>query len=169
MGGIQTDKVLRINLKNFLSLHISTFILMLGGFAILYSLRFEIHFVKAFLVVWALDLLPASYLYITYLSENKYEEYEIRETELIRRKGGEERVYTNDEIEKIIVYLSPALYNNSNFHLLMIEGYHYAVVKLKTGEELILTCLLSPRLDKSLKQMRGVLFEKRKRLFCIYA
>ncbi len=51
--------------------------------------------------------------------------------------------------------------------MLAIEGFYYAVVKLKTGEELILTCLLAPRIDKSLKQMRGVLFEKRKRLFCM--
>jgi hypothetical protein len=40
------------------------------------------------------------------------------------------------------------------------------VVKLKTGEELILTCLLAPRIDKALKQMKGVLFERRKKLFC---
>jgi len=40
--------------------------------------------------------------------------YEIRDTELIRWKGGEETIYKNDEIEKIIVYLSPALYKNSN-------------------------------------------------------
>lgn len=65
-----------------------------------------------------------------------------------------------------MISLSPALYKNSNFHLLAIEGYHYAMVKLKTGEELILTCLLAPRIDKSLKQMKGVLFEKEKRLFC---
>lgn len=166
MGGIQVDKILKISFRNFLSLHLPTLILMLVGFVILNYLRFDVYFVQVFLVVWALDILPASYLHITYLSKNKGEEYEVRDTELIKRKGGEETIYKNDEIEKIIVYLSPALYKNSNFHLLSIEGYHYAVVKLKTGEELILTCLLAPRLDKSLKQMRGVLFEKRKRLFC---
>tara|TARA_B110000977_G_scaffold150324_1_gene190616 strand:- start:8 stop:514 length:507 start_codon:yes stop_codon:yes gene_type:complete len=167
MGGILVDKILRINLRNFLSLHLPTIILILVGIGVLYYLRFDKYFVQVFVVVWVLDLLPALYLHLTYLSKNKGEEYEVRDTELIRRKGGEETIYKNDEIEKIIIYLSPALYKNSNLHLLAIEGYSYAVVKLKTGEELILTCLLAPRIDKSLKQMRGVLFEKRKRLFCV--
>lgn len=166
MGGIQVDRLLKINLRNFLSLHLPTFILILVGVIVLYYLRFDKYFVQVFLVVWALDLLPALYLHLTYLAKNKGEAYEVRDTELIRRKGGEVTVYKNDEIEKIIVYLSPALYKNSNFHLLAIEGYHFAVVKLKTGEELILTCLLAPRIDKALKQMKGVLFERRKKLFC---
>ena len=167
MAGIQADKILKISFRNFFSLHLSTLILMLIGISILYYLRFDIYFLQVFLVVWTLDLLPASYLHVIYLSKNRNEEYEVRDTELIKRKGGEITVYKNSEIEKIIIYLSPALYKNSNFHILAIEGYHYAVVKLKTGEELILTCLLSPRVDKSLKQMKGVLFEKRKRLFCM--
>lgn len=167
MAGIQEDKILRINLRNFLSLHLPTIILILVGVGILSYLRLEKHFVQVFVVVWILDLLPALYLLLTYFSKNRGEEYVVRDSELIRRKNGEETIYKNNEIEKIIVYLSPALYKNSNFHQLSIEGYHYAVVKLKSGEELTLTCLLSPRIDKSLKQMRGVLFEKRKRLFCI--
>ena len=167
MAGIQGDKTLRINLRNFLSLHLPTIILILVGIGILSYLSFDKYFVQVFVVMWILDLLPALYLHSTYLSKNQGEEYEVRDSELIRRKDGKETIYKNDEIEKIIFYLSPALYKNSNFHLLAIEGYHYAVVKLKSGEELTLTCLLSPRIDKSLKQMRGVLFEKRKRLFCM--
>lgn len=167
MGGIQEDSSLRINVRNHLNLHLPTLILLAISFVVLCYLRFDNYIVQVFLIVWALDLLPALYLHFEYWTKNKGEEYEVRDTELIHRKGGEETHYENNDIEKIIVYLSPALYKNSNFHLLAIEGYHYAIVKLKTGEELILTCLLAPRIDKSLMQMRGVLFEKRKRLFCV--
>ena len=167
MNGIQENKLLKVNLRSFLNFHLPTFILMLVGVIILYYLQFNKNFVLAFLIVWSLDLLPALYLNLTYLSKNKGEEYEVRDTELIRRKDGEETIYKNDEIEKIIVYLSPTLYKNSNFLLMSIQDYHYAVVKLKTGEKLILTCLLAPRIDKSLKQMKGVLFEKRKRFICV--
>ncbi len=167
MDGIQIGKILRINIRNFLSIHLPTIILVMVGVGILYYLRFDESFVKVFVVIWSVDLLPALYLHLIYLSKNKGEEYEVRDTELLRRIDGKETVYKSEDIEKIIVYLSPALFKNSNFHLLAIEGYHYAVVKLKTGEELILTCLLAPRVDKSLKQMQGVLFEKQKRLFCL--
>ncbi len=75
-------------------------------------------------------------------------------------------LYRNDEIEKIVIYLPPSLYKNSNFHLLAIESYHYAKVKLKTGKELILTCLLSTRIDKKLKIIKEVPIERKKKLFC---
>jgi len=123
--------------------------------------------VKVFGILFLIDAIPALFLHFEYWLKNKGEQYEVRDTKLIRRKGSEETHIRNDEIEKIIVYLSPSLYMNSNFHLLAIESYHYAVVKLKSGEELALTCLLAPRIDMELKKMRGVLFEKRKRLFCM--
>ena len=166
MAGIQEDRYLKISLRNFLSLHLSTLILVLLGLIILYFLGFDKYFVQVFLVVWSLDLIPAIYLHLTYLIQNGGEEYEVRDDGLIRRKKGKEMVYKSDEIERIVFYLSPALYRNSNFHFLAIEGYHYAKVKLKGGGELILTCLLAPRIDNSLMQIKGVIFQKRKRLFC---
>jgi len=167
MGGIQEDRLLKFNIKSLISLYLSTLIVICFSILILYYLRFDKYFVQVFLVFWAIDLLPSFFLHFTYYLRNKREEYEIRTNALIKRKDGEEIIYLNNEIEKIIVYLSPALYKNSDFHLLSIEAYHYAVVKLKTGEEIILTCLLAPRIDKSLKQIQGVIFEKQKRLFCM--
>ncbi len=167
MVGILADRKLAITVRNHIGVLQSLLIVSAMFVGILIWFQFSIDAVIGVSILWGIDAITSLYLHFLYLSKNKGEEYEVRDTELIRRKGGEVTVYRNDEIEKIIVYLSPALYKNSNFHLLAIEGYHYAVVKLKTGEELMLTCLLAPRIDKSLKQMRGVLFEKRKRLFCM--
>lgn len=167
MGGIQEDKVLSITIRNHFSALQSLFFLATILIVILYFFDFDRGMTMAFAIGLSIDAITSLYLHLEYLSKNKGEEYEVRDTELIRRKDGKETIYKNDEIEKVIVYLSPALYKNSNFHFLAIEGYHYAVVKLKTGGELILTCLLAPRIDKSLKEMRGILFEKRKRLFCM--
>lgn len=166
MGGIQEDRRLKIAVRTHLAALQSLLFLTTILVALLYLFSFDRGMAIAFAVGLGIDAFSSLYLHFEYLLKNKGEEYDIRDTELIRRKDGEETVYENNEIEKIIVYLSPALYKNSNFHLLSIEGYHYAIVKLKTGEELILTCLLAPRIDKSLKQIRGVLFEKRKKLFC---
>ena len=166
MGGIQEDKDLAVTARTHLAALQSLMIVTVMLLGILIWFQFSVDAIIGISIVWGIDALTSLYLHFEYLAKNRGEEYVIRNTELVRRKGGEETVYKNDEIEKIIIYLSPALYKNSNFHLLAIEGYHYAVVRLKTGEELILTCLLAPRIDKSMKHMRGVLFEKRKRLFC---
>ena len=167
MGGIQADRRLIITVRNHVGALYSLLIGTTMFLGILIWFKFSIDAVIGVGILWGIDAITSLYLHFEYLAKNKGEEYEVRDTELIRRKGGKETTYKNNEIEKIIVHLSPALYKNSNFHLLAIEGYHYAVVKLKTGEELILTCLLAPRIDKSLKQMHGVLFEKQKRLFCM--
>jgi hypothetical protein len=166
MAGIQADRNLAVTVRTHFAALQSLFFLTIILTVILYFLDFDRGMLIAFAIGLGFDAITSLYLHFEYLAVNKGEEYYIRDTELIKRKGGEEIVYKNNEIEKIIFYLSPALYKNSNFHFLAIEDYHYAVVKLKTGKELILTCLLAPRIDKSLKQIQGVLFEKRKRLFC---
>ena len=166
MDGIREDKILQVTIFNhfasLLSLLIATFLFI----GILSYLRFEPDAIKIFVIFFFIDAVPALYLHIEYWLKNKGEEYEIRDNEIILRKHGKEKCYKNQDIEKIIIYLSPSLYKNSNFHLLAIESYHYARIKLKTGEEIVLTCLLAPRMDKELKHMRGVLFERRKKLFC---
>jgi len=166
MDGIQGDKILRItpytHFASLLSLLIVTFLFTV----LLFWFSFDKDMVTAFAIGFLIDAVPALYLHIEYWIKNKGEEYEIRDREIILRKHGKEITFKNQDIEKIIVYLSPSLYKNSNFHLLAIESYHYAKIRLKTGEELVLTCLLAPRIDKALKQMKGVLFERRKKLFC---
>ncbi|TKG87052.1 hypothetical protein EYV94_28500 [Puteibacter caeruleilacunae] len=166
MDGTQGDKTLAITARTHFAALQSLFSLIIILAILLHLLNYDKWMIVAFSIVITLDAISSLYLHFLYFAKNKGEEYEICETKLIRRKNGEKKVYMNNEIEKIIVYLSPALSKNSYMHMAAIENYHYAVVKLKTGEELILTCLLAPRIDKALKKMRGVLFEKRKRLFC---
>jgi len=158
-------RTLKINFRSILSLHLHTVLLIILGILIMFYYQFDKITVRSFLSVWALDLVPSLYLFITYYIKNQGIEFEIRDSEIIMHKGGKNLIFKNSEIKKIIIHVSPALYKNSNFHLLSIEGYHYARVKLKNGEELVLTCLLAPRIDKSFMHMRGVLIEKRKRLF----
>lgn len=166
MDGIREDKILQVTIFNHFASLLSLLIACVGITSILVYLRFDPDAVTVFGIGLLIDAIPALYLHIEYWIKNKGEEYEIRDSEIILRKHGKEMTYKNQDIEKIIVYLSPSLYKNSNFHLLAIESYHYAIIKLNTGEELALTCLLAPRMDKTLKQIKGVLFENRKRLFC---
>jgi hypothetical protein len=168
MDGTQVDKSLAITgYTHYFALQSLLFLAFILA-VILYIVDYNRGMMISFSIGFGLDAISSLYLHFQYYAMNRGEKYQIQDTELIRIKQVEVTVYKNHEIEKIIVYLSPSLYKNSNFHFLAIEGYHYAVIKLKTGEELILTSLLSTRIDKSLKQMRGILVEKRKRLFCTF-
>lgn len=160
------SKILHITIFNHFASLLSLLIGSLLIFGVLGYFKFESDAIMIFGLAFLIDALPALYLHFEYWIKNMGEEYEIKEKEFILRKHGKQISYPNKDIEKIIVYLSSSLYVNSNFNLLAMGSYHFAKVRLKTGEELILTCLLAPRIDKSLIQMKGVLFERRKRFFC---
>lgn len=129
-------------------------------------LDFEYFIVIISLLTISIDAFGALSLHVPYFLKNRGERYILKGDELIREKNGVKTVYRNDDMERIELNLSPALARNSSFHIFSIESYHFARIKLKTGEELILTCLLSPRIDKVLKEMRGVSMEKKKRIYC---
>ncbi|MFO7825299.1 MAG: hypothetical protein R6V72_15280 [Cyclobacterium sp.] len=166
MAGIQEDKLLKIRLFTHFSSMLPLIIVGILFLIVLVWIKFEHDAVIIFGVLFLADAIPALYLHFEYWLKNNGEEYEVQDARLIRRKNGEKIQIENGEIEKIVIYLSPSLYKNSNFHLLAIENYHFALIKLKSGEKFLLTSLLAPRIDIELKKMKGVLIERKKRLFC---
>ncbi|WP_439481640.1 hypothetical protein [Cyclobacterium plantarum] len=166
MAGTQEDKLLKIRFFTHFSSMLPLIIVGVLFLVVLIWLKFEQDTIKVFGILFLADAIPAFFLHSEYWLKNNGEEYEIHHEGLIRRKNGKEIEIKNNEIEKIIIYLSPSLYKNSNFQLLAIENYHYGLIKLKSGDDLLLTCLLAPRIDIELKRMGGVLIEKQKRLFC---
>lgn len=165
MGGYQEDNKLRFSFRNHFVALFSLLFLLILIIAILTWLNFDKPAVVIFAIFFVIDLIPTLYLHIEYYLKNKDEEYEVQFDELIRYKNGESESYKVSDIEIIKVYLSPALYRGSNLHFLGIEAYHYARVYLKSGEELIITCLLTPNVEKALRGLRGVKIERKRQFF----
>lgn len=141
------------------------FMLTLGVLFVVWT-NFDSDAILIMGIFFLIDAIPSLYLHYEYWTTNRAEEVVLRSSEILIRKNGNDIIVKSEEIKKITIYLSPALYKNSNFHLLAIEAYHYAKINLKSGEEIILTSLLNPKLHRDLKQVKGVLFERRKTLFC---
>ncbi|MGY6561399.1 MAG: hypothetical protein ACXITV_04780 [Luteibaculaceae bacterium] len=165
MAGIREDSRLRFSFRNNISALLSLIIGFVMILIVLIVLQFDPYALLAFGIWYGVDVVITLYLHIEYYLKNRGEEYEVRFDELIRYKNGESTTYKVSDIEKIKVYLSPALYRGSNLHFLGIEAYHYARVFLKSGEELIITCLLTPKVEKGLRGLRSVKIERKKRLF----
>lgn len=158
-------EILRIKAYNHLAVLLSLILVFVLIICFLWYVKFErdaLSFFGVFILIYAL---PTFYLHIEYWLENRGESYEVRSDGLTRWKSGQEVGYSNNEIDRIEIYMSPAMYKRSSFHLLGFEAYHYAKVVLKNGEELIITCLLSPKLDRAFKVLRNVPIERKRRLF----
>lgn len=108
---------------------------------------------------------PALYLHIEYTLRNGNEEIELSYNEIIVRNTGEERRYSTTDLSKIILYKSASL-DRGGIPLSAMEYYHFARIIVKTGEEIVITCLMSCKIDEEIRQLRGVPYERKKSFFC---
>ena len=155
----------RFTFMNHFNPLFSILILIVMLMAVFYWFNFEQFILIVGGIIFLLDLLPALYLHLQYWSENRGEEYSVNENEIIRYTENQEEVFKADDIEKCIIYKSPGIEKGSWITLYAMEEYHYARLLLRSGDELIITSLLMPKMDRVLAQLKGVQFERKKRGF----
>lgn len=82
-----------------------------------------------FIIVMLLfvSFLPVLYLHLEYLYNNMGDQFEIdsyeRKLSYTNNKEGE-RVFSFDELSKIVMHIPPSMYRGSNFRILPFEQYH---------------------------------------------
>jgi pyrroloquinoline quinone (PQQ) biosynthesis protein C len=109
--------------------------------------------------------IPALYLHLEYYFKNVGQELRIMEDEIrFRDKDQKELTWKFHDLQKIILYKSASL-DRGGVQLSAIESYHYARIIPKQGSEIIVTCLMTPNVEEEVKKIRGVKFERKKRLF----
>ena len=138
---------------------------MIGFTIILFWYDFSEPAIIGVTIAFGVNAFPTLYLHWQYYRQNKGEAYRIFSDRILRYKAGKKEEFLAKDILFITVHLSPALYKGSHFHFLGIEAYYYACVSLEGGEKLLLTCLLDPELDTTLKRLNGVVIRRKKRVF----
>ncbi|HSH66220.1 MAG TPA: hypothetical protein VLB84_10590 [Bacteroidia bacterium] len=109
--------------------------------------------------------IPVLYLHIEYSVKNAGEEIEISNNEVIIRKHRQKHKFSKDDLAKIIVYKSASL-DRGGIPLSAMECYHYTRLITTNGEEIIITCLMSRKLEEEVKKLSGVPYERKKSFFC---
>jgi uncharacterized membrane protein YhdT len=113
---------------------------------------------------YLLFTLPSFYLHLEYAIRNAGEEITINPNEIIVRKHGKERRYSESDLAEIIVYKSASL-DRWGMPFTAMEYYHYARIITKSGEEIIITCLLTPKVEEVVRRFSKVDYERRKSFF----
>jgi hypothetical protein len=116
-------------------------------------------------IYYLLFTLPSFYLHFEYAIKNAGEEITINHDEIIVRKNGKERRYSDTDLAEIIVYRSASL-DKWGIPFTAMEYYHYARIITKSGVEIIITCLLTPKVDEVVRRFGRVDYERRKSFFC---
>jgi hypothetical protein len=156
---------LRITPGNHLKLMVFNIIGTVLMIVALYFFRFDQNMMKIFLIIWLIYTVPALYLHLEYYFKNRGQELKILDSEIVfQDRNGKEKTYKPQDLEKAILYKSASL-DRGGLQLSAIESYHYARIIPKEGEEIIITCLMTPNVEEALKQIRWVPYERKKRLF----
>lgn len=159
---------LKITPYNHFAVFSSTIIGIILFVLAMYYFKFERNMTIILAIGLAVDIVPVIILHVQYWIKNINQQYVIDQNSITLTQSNKSFSFTMQEIEKIIVYLSPSLHQNSTLSLLGMESYHYAAIKLKSQNELILTCLVEPNLYQTINDIfKGVKIERKKRLFCL--
>tara|TARA_A100001391_G_scaffold138542_1_gene96906 strand:+ start:135 stop:641 length:507 start_codon:yes stop_codon:yes gene_type:complete len=156
--------LLKINIKNHLEAAFSVLLLIFGYFLLIVLFNFNFGVIIITLIAFLLFVAPGIYLHIEYWFNNKNDKYIINLDSIIEINKDNEKKYYSNEIEQIVLYGSATLFKPW-FHLSAMEQYHFASVFLKNGNILIITCLLTPRVDKAMEKLKDVKIKKKKGLF----
>jgi hypothetical protein len=161
----EVTMTLEITINNHLTalrFHIIGTVIMV---VILYFLHWENSAVTIFSFFWLAYFIPAIYLHAEYYFKNHGQRLEILENEIILHdRNGEVRSYGDRDLQKVVLYRSASL-DKGGVPLTPMESYHYAVIVPKKGAEIIVTCLMAPNVEEAIKVMKGLSYERKKRLF----
>lgn len=128
--------------------------------------NFDSYFVFVFGIGYLINVIPGLYLHLEYLHANRNIEYNIDYNNIrVKNRDGDTN-YSKDEISKIIIYMCPSVFKNSGYRVWAIEDYYYARIMIKNGDELIISCLLTSKIEETLKVLEGVEIIRRKEIFC---
>lgn len=96
--------------------------------------------------------IPVIYLHYTYYFASKGFSYKIERGQLVQMKKSVETYYKINDIKKIDLFMNGNRLRNEAFRRFPFQDYYYAIIELKEGEKIIITCLHSYKLDKILTE-----------------
>ncbi len=114
-----------------------------------------------FLVFIIIQFSFTLYLHLFYYLKNRGEEFIIENDRVERIKNGEKQIFYSIDIKKIVICKSANL-DKWGIPYSAFESFRCARVYLNDGSNFILTNLLEYNLEKPLRILQGVKFERRR-------
>lgn len=159
--------ILKQSLKNHIVVSGFTWIITIILLGVWRYLNYDPDFLLIGGLFHLLFTIPALYLHIEYSIRNAGEEIEIAHNEIIVKKNGQEHKYSSSDLAKITVYKSASL-DRGGIPFSSMEYYRYARIIAKSGEEIIITCLMTLDIEEALKHLTGVPYERKKGLAFLF-
>ncbi len=144
-----------------------TITITIGGIWMMSKLGLNIGVIFCWIIGVLLSTLPAIYLHLQYLFCNKNEVYEFYSNMFIRLHSESSTIYYCDDIQDVVIYLSNSVKQKSKYQLTTFDQYHFARITMKSGETIIITCLLIEYVEDIIKVLDlPKKYRRKTRIFC---
>jgi hypothetical protein len=159
--------IYKITIKNqFKALQLLIYGIIMGlafMYFLFYFNKIDVNGVWIFLSYYFLLFVPALYLHLEYYFTNRSDEIVLDSTRNTLKQNNEIEIAYAD-IKSITYFMPPVWYRNG-FISSPFEDYHFAIITLNSGQEIIFTCLMATNVKATLSLISGPVVIKRKLLF----
>ena len=129
---------------------------------------FTYRLINFWVIGYLITAIPNCFLHFQYYYYNHKTMLDIlpEEAKLIYiDKAGKSEAVEFSEINKVIVFMPPSMYIGNKFPLLPFEDYHYAKIYTSLGKEIVITSLMTPKVEDVMRAITGVTIEREKKYF----
>lgn len=132
----------------------------LQGVVMLLIVLFFFKFASYMLVIcgiwFALNTIPVIYLHLEYYLANRGQRITIENGQLtLITRNGICKEYKFSELDKVILYKSASI-DKGGIPITPMELYHFARIYTKSNEQIIITCLMCPKVEDAIDKLIGV-------------
>ncbi len=114
------------------------------------------------LFTFGLILIPGIYLHIEYTIRNWNNKVVLENDFILFKASKQNKKIHFEDLENVILYKAA---NADSFHMVPMQGYYYARLITKSGDNLLITCLMSRKLEQQLAKLPGIEIDRRKPIF----
>ncbi len=152
--------------KGNVNVYLRKFIFPLTGMLLLIIIvGYNIGSLIGLSIYFTIDIVPAIYIIISYIRNDNNTVVNFFDRKINFFDGISNRQFETDDVYKGYIYKSASA-DSGGMPFLTMEHFFYVRLVLKSGEQIRLTCLLSPEIDQILRErLPGVPIERKKRGF----
>lgn len=118
---------------------------------IFYASNFDSNiFIYVIIPLFIVLVLPTAYIHYNYYKYGRNYSYELNERGIVQSKNSKSVTFDRGNFKEIKLYMSGTRLIGSAIKNFPFEDYYYAKITTMEGEEILITCLFSKKIDELL-------------------
>ena len=116
------------------------------------------------MIGYLLTVVPSFFLHLNYYVKDRGVTCQILHNKLILKKAGVDTVLEATSIRDVVIYKSASI-ERGGIPITPMESYFFIRIFDQSDKEYTLSCLIDPKIDRSIRALKGVKFSTERGFF----